>query len=97
MYRSAGARQIQEVYNYERTILNAYVEVLNQLSMVDNAARSYETKNAEVEILMRSITIANSLFTSARADYLEVLLHSVKRWNRKWNLSKSKLHSLMRK
>jgi multidrug efflux system outer membrane protein len=73
-YRSAGARQIQEVYNYERTILNAYIEVLNQLSMVDNAAKSYATKFEEVEILMRSNSIANSLFTSARADYLEVLL-----------------------
>jgi outer membrane protein, multidrug efflux system len=73
-YRSAGARQIQEVYNYERTILNAYLEVQNQLSMVDNAAKSYNTTYKEVEILTHSITIANSLFTSARADYLEVLL-----------------------
>jgi outer membrane protein, multidrug efflux system len=73
-YKSAGARQVQEVYNYERTILNAYLEVINQLSMVNNAANSYKTKQKEVEILMHSITIANSLFTSARADYLEVLL-----------------------
>jgi outer membrane protein, multidrug efflux system len=73
-YKSAGARQIQQVYNYERTILNAYLEVLNQLSMVDNALNSYKTKQHEVEILMHSITIANSLFSSARADYLEVLL-----------------------
>jgi outer membrane protein, multidrug efflux system len=73
-YQSAGAKQIQEVYNYERTILNAYLEVQNQLSMVDNATKSYETTAQEVEILTRSISIANSLFMSARADYLEVLL-----------------------
>ena len=73
-YQSAGAKQVQEVYNYERTILNAYLEVVNQLSMVDNTANSYKTKNREVQILMQSITIANSLFMSARADYLEVLL-----------------------
>jgi NodT family efflux transporter outer membrane factor (OMF) lipoprotein len=73
-YQSAGSRQIQEVYNYERTILNAYLEVLNQLSMVDNVEKSYQTKNREVEILTQSITISNSLFASARADYLEVLL-----------------------
>jgi outer membrane protein, multidrug efflux system len=73
-YKSAGARQVREVYNYERTILNAYLEVLNQLAMVDNSVHSYDTKFREVEILMHSITIANSLFTSARADYLEVLL-----------------------
>ncbi|MFZ6010048.1 MAG: TolC family protein [Bacteroidota bacterium] len=73
-YKNSAARQIQEVYNYERTILNAYVEVLNQLSMVSNTASSYKTKDKEVDILMHSITIANSLFSSARADYLEVLL-----------------------
>ena len=73
-YKSANARQIQEVFNYEKTILNAYLEVANQLSKVDNFAKSYNTKSAEVEILMQSITISNSLFNSARADYLEVLL-----------------------
>jgi outer membrane protein, multidrug efflux system len=74
IYKSAGAKQVQEVYNYERTILNAYLEVLNQVSLVDNTSKSYKTKSKEVEILMHSITIANSLFSSARADYLEVLL-----------------------
>jgi outer membrane protein, multidrug efflux system len=73
-YYSATARQVQSVYDYERTILNAYVDVVNQLSSVQNFSRSYETKSQEVEILMQSITIANSLFRSARADYLEVLL-----------------------
>jgi outer membrane protein, multidrug efflux system len=73
-YRSANSKQVQEVYNYERTILNAYLEVRNQLSAVNNFANSYQTKAQEVEILTRSITTANSLFSAARADYLEVLL-----------------------
>jgi outer membrane protein TolC len=33
---SANARQIQAMYNYERVILNAYLEVSNQLSNIDN-------------------------------------------------------------
>jgi outer membrane protein, multidrug efflux system len=73
-YYSANARQLQSVYDYERTILKAYVDVLNQISGVQNFAKSYQTKSKEVEILMNSITISNSLFRSARADYLEVLL-----------------------
>ncbi len=73
-YNSANARQMQEVYNYEQKILNAYVEVVNQLSSVQNFSGSYKTKSQEVEILMQSVTISNSLFRSARADYLEVLL-----------------------
>lgn len=73
-YNSASAGQVQAVYDYERAILNAYVDVVNQLSYVQNFEKSYETKSKEVDILMQSIVISNSLFRSARADYLEVLL-----------------------
>lgn len=73
-YLNANAMQIQAVYNYERTILNAYVEVANQLSKIGNLERSYDLKSKEVEALTRSITISNDLFRSARADYMEVLL-----------------------
>lgn len=73
-YKSANARQLQEVYNYERTILNAYVDVVNQLSRVQNFSRSYETKAQQVNILVQSVDISNNLFRSARADYVEVLL-----------------------
>ncbi len=73
-YSSANAMQVQQVYNYERSILNAYVDVSNQLAKVQNYSNSYQTKSQEVDILVQSVTIANSLFRSARADYLEVLL-----------------------
>jgi NodT family efflux transporter outer membrane factor (OMF) lipoprotein len=73
-YKSAGARQIQAVYNYEQTILNGFVDVLNQMSKMDNYTQSYQTKNKEVEILNQSVAIAGNLFNSARADYAEVLL-----------------------
>ena len=73
-YNSANSKQIQAIYNYEQTILNAYVDVLNQMSKLDNYSKSFETKNQEVELLMESVDIANSLFYSARADYGEVLL-----------------------
>lgn len=73
-YSTANAKQLQAVYNYEKTILNGYLDVRNQLSKIDNYNQSFETKNREVEILTRSIGIANNLFTSARADYAEVLL-----------------------
>lgn len=73
-YNSASAGQVQAVYDYERTILNAYVDVVNQLSYVQNFEKSYKAKSAEVDILVQSVNISNSLFRSARADYLEVLL-----------------------
>ncbi|GAB2794275.1 TolC family protein [Rhabdobacter roseus] len=73
-YYSANAQQVQAAYNYEKTILNAYVDVLNQLSRMANFEKSYQTKQREVELLRQSVTIASSLFNSARADYGEVLL-----------------------
>ncbi|HMJ68583.1 MAG TPA: efflux transporter outer membrane subunit [Cyclobacteriaceae bacterium] len=74
MYYSASAKQVQAAYNYERTLLNAYVEVANQLSMISNLEKSFDLKTQEVEALTASITISNNLFRSARADYMEVLL-----------------------
>ncbi|MDR6301530.1 TolC family protein [Mesonia maritima] len=73
-YYTANAAQIQAVYQYERTILNAYIEVANQVSKIDNLGKSFALKKQEVEALTESINISNDLFRSARADYMEVLL-----------------------
>ena len=72
-YLNANAKQIQAVYNYEQSILKAHIEVVNQLSKISNYDKSYETKTKEVKVLTESINISNSLFSAARADYLEVL------------------------
>jgi len=73
-FNSANARQLQSMYNYERTILNAYVEVSNQLSGINNLGKRYELKSKQVAALTHSIDISNDLFKSTRADYLEVLM-----------------------
>jgi NodT family efflux transporter outer membrane factor (OMF) lipoprotein len=73
-YYSANARQIQAVFNYERTVLNAYIEVANQLANIGNLRRSYERRNMQVTALTKSIDISISLFKTAMADYMEVLL-----------------------
>ena len=74
MYYSANARQVQAVYDYERTILNAYIEVANQLSNINNLQQSYTLRSQQVQALTQSIDISTRLFKSARADYMEVLL-----------------------
>ncbi|MBC7390499.1 MAG: efflux transporter outer membrane subunit [Opitutaceae bacterium] len=73
-YLSANARQVQSIYNYQRSILNAHIEVANQLSNINNLANSFDLKNQQVQTLTRSIDISTGLFNSARADYMEVLL-----------------------
>jgi len=73
-YYNASARQIQAAFNYERTILAAYIEVANQLSNINNLRKSYELRSKQVKTLTESIDISTRLFRSARADYMEVLL-----------------------
>jgi multidrug efflux system outer membrane protein len=73
-YKSANARQIQALYNYERTILKAYLEVSSQLSKINNLEKSYQLKAKQVDALNRSIDVAGDLFKSARVDYFEVLM-----------------------
>lgn len=73
-FYNANSRQLQAMYNYERTILSGYLEVSSQLSNISNLEKRYELKSEEVNALTRSIDISNDLFKSARADYLEVLM-----------------------
>nr|WP_309757902.1 TolC family protein [Flavobacterium sp.] len=73
-YSSANARQLQALYNYERTILNAYLEVSSQLSKINNLEKSYDLRSQQVAALNRSIDVAGDLFKSARVDYFEVLM-----------------------
>jgi outer membrane protein TolC len=73
-YRSANARQILAVLRYERTLLQAFTDVVNQLAVAKNLAGSYELQSKQVDALARSVEVSNLLFQSARADYMEVLL-----------------------
>ncbi|WP_026628976.1 TolC family protein [Dyadobacter alkalitolerans] len=93
-YKSANARQIQAIYNYERTVLNAYIEVVNQLSNISNLEQSYATKSQEVAALTESTNIANRLFTSARADYVEVLLTQREALESRFDLIETKMQQI---
>ena len=73
-YRSANARQIQAVLSYEKTLLQAFTDVVNQMSMIQNLQKSYELQSQQVDALVQSTEISGVLFQSARADYMEVLL-----------------------
>ena len=73
-FLNANARQVQALFNYERTILNAYLEVSNNLSGISNLEKSYSLKSQQVDALTRSIEVSGDLFKNARADYLEVLM-----------------------
>lgn len=73
-YKNANAKQIQAAYEYEQSLINAYTEVANQISNINNLEKNYQLKKQQVESLVQSIEVANQLFKSARTDYLDVLL-----------------------
>ncbi|MRX38027.1 efflux transporter outer membrane subunit [Flavobacterium sp. LC2016-23] len=73
-FSNANARQLQALYNYDRVVLNAYLEVSNELSKISNLEKSYDLKSQQVAALNTSIDVSNDLFKSARVDYFEVLM-----------------------
>lgn len=73
-YRSANAQQLQAVFHYEQTLLQAFTDVATQLAKIENLRKSFELETQQVDTLARSVEISNVLFQSARADYVEVLM-----------------------
>src|SRR4029079_13637382 len=65
---------------YQRTILNAFTEVINRINGVQNYRNSVGIKLEQVKALEESVQVARGLFTRpiveefARVDYVDVLL-----------------------
>jgi NodT family efflux transporter outer membrane factor (OMF) lipoprotein len=73
-YQTANAQQLQAVYNYQRTVLNAFTEVINFMTAVQNYGYSITIKKEQVRALERSVDVVMNLFQSAQAEYIDVLL-----------------------
>lgn len=73
-YQQASAKQIARVYEYEQSVMKAFTEVFTQMKALQNISMSLEFKSKQVEVLSSSIKVAEKLYQSARADYVEVLL-----------------------
>ena len=73
-YRSANARQVQAVLDYERAILQAFTDVYNQMAAISNLGLRYQRLSAQVEAMHAAIEVSRALYQSAQADYSEVLM-----------------------
>ena len=73
-YMTANAEQLQAVYSYQRTVLNAFTEVMNYMSKVDKYGQSVEIKKQQLEALEASVVVSTALFKAGRVEYIEVLL-----------------------
>lgn len=72
-YMTANARQLQAVYNYQRTVLNAFTEVVNRMTKVENYNKSIVMRKQQLDALEASILTATRLFQNLRAEYMDVL------------------------
>ena len=75
-YLTANARQLQAIYNYQRVILDAFTQVINRVTSVENYSRSVELKKQQMKTLESAVQFANDLYNNARVgvDYLDVLI-----------------------
>ncbi|ASV29750.1 TolC family protein [Maribacter cobaltidurans] len=94
-YNTASARQVQAVYEYEKSILQGYIEVANQLSNLDNLKKTYDLKAQQVEALTESINLSTQLFQSARIEYIEVLFTQREALESKMELVETKRDQLV--
>tara|TARA_Y100001934_G_C12349419_1_gene774515 strand:+ start:745 stop:2172 length:1428 start_codon:yes stop_codon:yes gene_type:complete len=94
-YANASATQIEMAYRYEMQLLQAYLEVSNQVSKITNLNESLKFQSLEVDALNESITISNDLFKSARADYMEVLMTQRDALESKFELIETKKEQLI--
>jgi multidrug efflux system outer membrane protein len=73
-FNTAQANQLSAMYNYQKTVLNAYVEVANQLFAIKNLQQVNVLKTQQNAVLKKSVETSSELYKTARASYLEVLL-----------------------
>lgn len=73
-FNEAKANQTEALLNYQKNILNGCLEVANELATIKNLEQLYELKDKEVTYYQQSTVIANNLFETGRATYLEVLM-----------------------
>jgi outer membrane protein, multidrug efflux system len=72
-YLTANARQLQSIYNYQRVILEAFTQVINRMTMVENFSKSVEIKKQQLKTLEDAVRSAEDLFQNARIEYIDVL------------------------
>jgi multidrug efflux system outer membrane protein len=97
-YLTASARQLQAVYNYQRVIINAVIEVITRMSQVQKYGRSIEIKKQQVAALVRSVQDATDLYMNPRIDvpidYLDVLTAQQELFNARRELIDTKQEQL---
>ncbi|MCC6187376.1 MAG: TolC family protein, partial [Chitinophagaceae bacterium] len=72
-YNMANASQEQAFFQYQKTVLNAYQEVSNSISAIENTQKSFLLKEKETKALAQGVEISNDLYVTGYASYLEIV------------------------
>lgn len=72
-FNISNAKQMSAVLNFERTVLTAFVDVVNGYNAVNRIGKAVEQMEKKTEILGEAVRMVGLLFKAAEADYLEVL------------------------
>lgn len=72
-FNRSVALRAEAFYNYQKTVITSYGEVVNNIRGIENLEQVYGLKEQEVEVLLNAVSTSNVLFTSGYASYLEVI------------------------
>lgn len=99
-YKTANARQLQAVYNYQRVLLNAFTEVVTRVTKVQNYSSSIEIKKQQVAALREAVKVTTDLYLAPRlgesvgGGYLDVLIAQRDLWEAIFELIETKQEQL---
>lgn len=72
-FNFANAVQVEAMYNYQKTIVNGYIEVYNEMLQIKNLQQIFDLKTQEVNALTEAIRASSLLFRANRANYIDIL------------------------
>ena len=72
-FAQAAALQIEALYNYDKTLLTAFIETSTLQSKISNIKLLQQFKQKQNDALVRAVSAAQKLYLNNRATYLEVI------------------------
>jgi outer membrane protein TolC len=73
-FDAAKASQIEAMYDYQKVILGAYVEVANGMTDLAGSSKIVQLKKAQKAALEQTVEAADILYRAGKATYVEVLI-----------------------
>jgi len=73
-YQRITAENREAFYNYQKTIINAYSEVMNNLNNIGNIEVQLGLMEEETRTLRNAVDISKDLYLAGYATYLEVIV-----------------------